>query len=166
MGNVILVLIDFSDVTDLVLSEAAKLGKALQSPIRLMHGAAPMIPPDFGEFGLNYGCYAMQEYGEELQEELDEIRDKLAAMGLKVSTLLFHGSPVDVIVEEAERLNPELVVLGSHGHGTLHHVLSGNVCQRVLRRVTCPVVIVPSRMATPAAATIQAAAPETSATAT
>ena len=162
MGSVILVSIDFSDVTDLVLDEAARLGKALQSPICLIHAVVSRIAPDFDELGIRCGYVTMQEPAEELQEQLDKLRDKLAAPGLAVSTVLLHGRSVDVIVEEAERLRAELVVLGSHGRRALHHLLAGSVCQGVLRRVACPVVIVPSRMATTVPGAVQAAAPETS----
>lgn len=161
MGHVILVLIDFSEVSDLVLAEAVKLGKALQSPIRLMHVAEPSLAPCFNIVGVGYGYNPVLEPGRELEERLDELRDKLAEPDLTVSAFLLHGRPVDLIVKEAERLDPELVILGSHGHGALQHLLAGSVCEGVLRRVACPVVIVPSRMVFSAPSVIQAAVPET-----
>ena len=147
MGNVIMVPIDFSEVTDLVLAEASKLGKALQSPICLMYVAEPSLAPYFNIAGLGCGRNAMLEPGEALREQLDSLQYKLAAPDLVVSSSLLHGRPVEVIVKEAERLDPNLIILGSHGHGALQHLLAGSVCEGVLRRVACPVVIVPSRMA-------------------
>jgi len=158
MGKAILVPVDFSDVTGLVLAEAAKLGKALGSLIYLIHATAPVIPPDYGELGVGYDYDGFQDSAEELQAELGKLGGGLSAKGLEVSTIVFHGRPVDVIVREAERLDPELVVLGSHGHGAWHRFLGGSVRQGVLRKVTCPVLIVPSKMAVVAATIIHGAA--------
>jgi len=166
MRNVILVPIDFSDVTDLVLAQAARLSRELQSSIRLVHAAAHAVPSGFGELGPDCGCYSMPEYGEELREELDDIRDNLAASGLKVSAFMLHGSPADVISRQAELINPGLIVLGSHGRGTFHQLLSGSVLQKVLRKVSCPVLVVPARMVIGTADAIHAAALEEAGVAT
>jgi len=147
MGNGILVPIDFSEVTDLVLAEAVMLSTALQLPIRLMYIAERSLAPRSQTVGLGHDHNAMLEPGQKLGEQLNKLRNKLAATDLTVSAFLLHGRPVDVIVNEAERLDPELVVLGSHGHGAVQHLLAGSVCEGVLSRVACPVVIVPSRMA-------------------
>jgi hypothetical protein len=61
--------------------------------------------------------------------------------------MVLSGTPVEVILREAERLRAELLVLGSHGHGLLHSLLVGSVCQGVLRRAPCSVVVVPGRRA-------------------
>lgn len=37
----------------------------------------------------------------------------------------------------------DLLVIGSHGHGTLHGKLLGSTSERVVHRAPCPVVIVP-----------------------
>ena len=43
----------------------------------------------------------------------------------------------------ASALDAELLVLGSHGHGTVHDKLLGSTSQRAIHHATCPVVIVP-----------------------
>lgn len=76
--------------------------------------------------------------------------------------VLLHGRPVDKIVEQAQRLDPELIILGSHGREALDHLLGSSVCLGVLKKVVCPVVIVWGTMAFPVYSDIQAAAPEIS----
>jgi hypothetical protein len=39
------------------------------------------------------------------------------------------------------------VVVGSHGHGALYHLVVGGVAEVLLRRSPCPLLIVPSRCA-------------------
>jgi nucleotide-binding universal stress UspA family protein len=37
----------------------------------------------------------------------------------------------------------DLLVLGSHGHGRLHHAVVGSVAEACIRAAACPVVVVP-----------------------
>jgi nucleotide-binding universal stress UspA family protein len=39
----------------------------------------------------------------------------------------------------------DLLVLGSHGHGRLHHALLGSVTEECVRAATCPVVVIPRK---------------------
>jgi nucleotide-binding universal stress UspA family protein len=57
--------------------------------------------------------------------------------------LLVQGPAADVIVLEADRLRADIIVLGSHGHGAMRHLLLGSVSDAVLRKTTRPVLIVP-----------------------
>ena len=56
-----------------------------------------------------------------------------------------EGRAADVLTMTAR--HADLLVLGSHGHGRLHHAL-GSVSDDCVRQATCPVVIVPPRPAT------------------
>jgi len=57
--------------------------------------------------------------------------------------MLVPGDPSGKLPEEIDRLRPEMVVMGSHGHGALYQLLAGSVCQAVLNHAACPVVVVP-----------------------
>jgi len=52
------------------------------------------------------------------------------------------GNPVEVILEEAQKSNCDLVVMGTHGHGILGDAMIGSVSRRVVRRCTKPVLVV------------------------
>lgn len=51
--------------------------------------------------------------------------------------------PVDGIRRAAERLNADLIVLGTHGYGTLGRALIGSVASAVVRTLQFPVLIIP-----------------------
>ena len=53
-----------------------------------------------------------------------------------------HGNPVEQILKQAEEKNCDLIVMGTHGHGTLADVMIGSVARRVVRRSTKPVLVV------------------------
>jgi nucleotide-binding universal stress UspA family protein len=62
--------------------------------------------------------------------------------GVKVTGNMLPGSPRQIILEEAERWNADLIVLGSHGYGTWHRFLLGSVSQAVVSHSKCSVEVV------------------------
>jgi nucleotide-binding universal stress UspA family protein len=53
-----------------------------------------------------------------------------------------RGNPVEQIIKQAEAKNCDLIVMGTHGHGTLTDAMMGSTARRVLRRSTKPVLVV------------------------
>src|SRR5205807_7159695 len=53
-----------------------------------------------------------------------------------------EGTPFAEIVRFAREGRFDLVVMGSHGHTGLAHVLLGSVVERVVRKAPCPVLTV------------------------
>ncbi len=54
-----------------------------------------------------------------------------------------HGEPVQMILEVAERLDVDMLVIGSHSKGKLHYAFLGSVARKVLDKSHRPVLIVP-----------------------
>jgi nucleotide-binding universal stress UspA family protein len=52
------------------------------------------------------------------------------------------GNPVEVILKVAEEKNCDLIVMGTHGGGTLADVVMGSTTRRVIRRSPRPVLVV------------------------
>jgi nucleotide-binding universal stress UspA family protein len=139
----ILVPVDFSGVTDSALKAAARLAGALQAELLLLHVAAP--EPEF--IGYETGPASVrQAVAHQLSAEhrqLQALQHELEALGLRVTALLIQGYTIEKILAEAERMPADLIVMGSHGHGGLHHLLMGSVAEGVVRKARCPVVLVP-----------------------
>ncbi|GAB4283588.1 MAG: universal stress protein [Deferrisomatales bacterium] len=53
-----------------------------------------------------------------------------------------EGRPSQVILEEAQRLGADLIVMGSHGHTAVTEVLLGTTAHRVMQRAQVPVLLV------------------------
>ena len=140
----LLVAIDFSDQSPGVLSIAKELGKSLGARIWLVHIAEP--DPEF--VGYDAGpdvvrhqvAKRMQKDHKGLQEIAGEMRD----LGFDVTALSIQGPTVDTILSEAKKLDIDMIVMGSHGHGAVYRVLLGSVSEGVLRRAHVPVLIVPA----------------------
>ena len=56
--------------------------------------------------------------------------------------IVVRGNPVEEIIKYCEEKNCDLIVMGTHGHGTLADVMMGSTARRVLRRSKKPVLVV------------------------
>lgn len=61
---------------------------------------------------------------------------------LIVTTKVIEGSPKSSILEEAERFDADLIIVGSHGRGTVETLLLGSVSKGVALHAKCSVEIV------------------------
>jgi nucleotide-binding universal stress UspA family protein len=62
--------------------------------------------------------------------------------GVGVSFLVWEGEPGPAIVEAAVSEEADLVVVGTHGRGSLGRLLIGSVSEYVVRNAPCPVLVV------------------------
>ena len=140
----ILAALDFSPVTGDVVRVTGDLAHALHAEVRLVHVAAP--EPDFVGYAagpLTVREQVAREYREE-HRQLHAIETAMREEGSKVTSLMVQGDAVLKILKAAAEYGADLIVLGSHGHGALHHLLAGSVASGVLKASPRPVMIVPA----------------------
>ena len=77
-------------------------------------------------------------------DELDALADRLRAKGHTVDTWLVSGPTVQTILEQAEKLDADVIVMGSHGRGKLFDLVVGSVSAGVIRESRVPVLVVPA----------------------
>jgi nucleotide-binding universal stress UspA family protein len=148
----LLVPVDFSDATDAVIDAAADMAQSLQARLTLLHVSG------LDSFTVGYDVAAdlgRDELAHGLKNEhrqLLALEQKLQSRGIAVHAVMKRGDPTREILLEADQIHPRLIVLGSHGHGALYHLLLGGVSTGVLRKANCPVLVVPARAPVPATA--------------
>ena len=142
--HTLLVPIDFSDATANVLEAARTLALAFKSRIVLLHVSEP--EPDF--VGFEPGPVSVRSsVAKEIHtqhRQLEESKQQLAGAGIDVVALHIQGPTVDKILHESANQGADIIVLGSHGHGALHKLLTGSVAAGVLKSAKRPVLIVPA----------------------
>jgi len=148
----LLVAIDFSETTEDLVTHTRTLAGALGAKVFLLHVIAPATPVLDMENDLE--TLLPEEVQPEspegilpesrAHEQLHEIAETLESQGIEVSAHLAHNDEVKAIIDAADRFRAGMIILGSHGHGALYHLLIGSVSEGVVRRAQCPVVIVPA----------------------
>lgn len=63
-------------------------------------------------------------------------------VGLTISIDTLFGSPESRIVEAAEEMQPDLIVVGSHGYNRWERLLLGSVSDSVVHHAPCSVLVV------------------------
>ena len=141
----ILVAVDLSSASQKILQYVETLASDLSAKVWLLHAEKP----DLGFVGFGPGrpesvLDQVADKFEKKRKELQDEADKLQDFGIDAKTLVVQGAAVEVILDEASKLKADLIVVGSHGHGAVYHLLVGSVSEGVLHRSTCPVLIVPT----------------------
>jgi nucleotide-binding universal stress UspA family protein len=141
----ILAPIDFSGVTDAVIATAAELARASNGKVVLLSVIQP--PVIVAEYAPHIADAAQILLASEknAERELAKLADRLNADFIAADSLHLIGSPIPHIVEQAEKLAADYIVMGSHGHTALYDLLVGSTTHGVLMRAKCPVVIVPAQ---------------------
>jgi len=141
----ILVPTDFSEASDRALNQALDIAEQFHSRIYLLHVIIPLPTISDMEFHPVIDQQELSESYLDEQEQLAGLVKQLVDVGVNATALIRQGDPVKSILSEARRLDAELIVVGSHGHGLLFDALVGSVSGGILRQTTLPVLIVPVR---------------------
>lgn len=100
------------------------------------------VLPVTGGFGMAAPVSVPHELDEADRMCLDDAARIAEELGLETRTKLLTGDPVKEIVAYADSIDADLIVVGSHGYGSISGVLLGSVSRGVLHRTTRPVLIV------------------------
>ncbi len=140
----ILVAIDLSSASQKIIEKAKTLALALPAKVCLLHVVED--DPDFLDEELNshdtndLGSQRFPQEYKNLQEEVNELRKS----EIDTKGLLAQGSVVDVILQKSKQLETDIIIIGTHGHGGVHHMIFGSVSEGVLRSTSCPVLVIPT----------------------
>jgi nucleotide-binding universal stress UspA family protein len=134
----VLTLVDFSDVTPRVIEHAEAFANAFGAEIVLCH----ITPPE--PVVVDYAPPVPLKQLESSGPQLEALRDALTMRGVSTRIHSDQGPVSDCILEWSRVNKPEIVIMGSHGHGALYNLLVGSVTAGVVKGATCPVMVVPS----------------------
>jgi universal stress protein A len=79
------------------------------------------------------------------EREAQDLVDRGRQRGIRVAFLIWEGDPGEAIVEAAESEQVDMVVVGSHGRGSVGRLFLGSVSEHVVRNAACPVLVVRAR---------------------
>ncbi|HLG56484.1 MAG TPA: universal stress protein [Vicinamibacterales bacterium] len=142
--------VDFSEISRHALDHAAAIARWHEARLTLLYVFANLPTMDLPPLVLE-----------------DADRERLMSDLRRMAAAVPREVPVDVRVHEAEYVHTEilaqlgathadLLVLGTHGRSGFQRLFLGSVTEKVIRRATCPTMVVPPRAPdVPAGAPIQ-----------
>jgi nucleotide-binding universal stress UspA family protein len=137
----ILVPIDFSACSIKALQYAVPFARQFGAALTLLH----VMPVNYfvgSEFGPVDFPLPEAELREASERELVALAAREIGAAVPVQTRVGRGQPMHEIVRVARELEMDLILLSTHGHTGLRHVLLGSVAENVVRYAPCPVLVV------------------------
>jgi manganese transport protein len=131
----ILVPLDHTKLDQLSITHAAAMGKLYGATIHLLHV----------EEGVTSQVYGQESSTAEVElgsQYLERIAQGLRNQGVAVVTSIAHSSsPTKEILRYAREIEPDLLIMGSHGHGGLKDLIFGTTISPVRHQLDVPILI-------------------------
>lgn len=147
---------DLSKESSNVIRYALELGSKFDAEIHVLH-----VMPTVDHAVLNMVAISMgpdklaelntmneKDLGEQTRRQLNVILEEETRRGdVQLSKPpqieVHHGEAAPMILDVADRLDADMIILGSHTKGKLHYAFLGSVAEKILRKTHRTVVIVP-----------------------
>jgi len=139
----ILVAVDGSDDANLAVDAAAGLSATFDAQVHLVH-AAEQHPLVVGAASVMSVVpeEELLKYGAAILNAAKQRAEAAAVKKLQLHNLVEPGSAAHTILQLADEIKPDLVVVGSRGHGKLAGLLMGSVSQKLCQLARCPCLVV------------------------
>jgi nucleotide-binding universal stress UspA family protein len=142
MYNTILVAIDGSAVSEKAFEDAIEQATAWKADLHAVYvvesGLFTDIPVD-SKLEIMYSL--LEQEGNTALEKIREIAEK---KHVKVTTHFEQGHAGDTILSTAEKINADLIIMGSHGKSNIDRILIGSVSSFVVEHSMVSVLVVRS----------------------
>ena len=140
--------VDLSDESAHTIEHALAVARWFRSTITALHVCNPLVIPAT-DVTLVGGVPPVLT-DEEIKDASEEVMACFASApgghaGVPLEVVVESGPPARQILARAKSLAPDLMVIGTHGHGGFQHLVLGSVAEKVLRQAACPVLTVPPR---------------------
>lgn len=139
----IMVAVDFNDSIGELMVYADSLAQKFKSKVWVLHVADP--EPDF--VGYEPGPQYIRDIkAEEYREEhrnLQEVCKNFLSEDIITEALLIQGSTVETVMDEAQKLNIDLLIVGTHKHSFLHNLLQESISLELFKKAEIPMLTIP-----------------------
>ena len=137
MNGPIVVGTDGSDTATSAVLRAIQLAKAFDQTLHIVHAAAPQqvsdkkLPAEFR------GTVVSGQ-----DNVLDDVASRARSAGVKVEVHSVHGDAAEAILDVAEQVDADLIVVGNKGIGSAKRFVLGNIPSKVVHNSPCSTHVV------------------------
>jgi universal stress protein A len=133
--------VDFSDHSDRIAQYAAWFAAAGQGTVHLVHVVSN--PADSLYEPQEVPNWVMIDHAnEKSQQLLESFAQRSLPAGCRRELRVMAGDPREKIMEAADEIGADLIVLSTHGRSGIAHIVMGSVAEYIVRHAKCPVFIV------------------------
>ena len=135
---------DFSEPAKQAMAYALELAQRFDAEIHTLYVLPPMAvtPWSAGGFVPPSMVEAEEQHRLEAANKLKSLIPSNEGGNPTVHHDVRDGTPFIRIIEYAREADIDLIVMGTHGHSGLKHMLLGSVAEKVVRKAPCPVLSV------------------------
>lgn len=146
----VLIALDYDPTSKKVAEAGFEMAKAMNAAVILLHA---MVNPAIYASSYNImGAWQVDTVDTLENIEITETRSRNFLEKVKkhlgdksIKNIQKEGDTAQVILETAEELKVDCIVLGSHSQKWLEDILLGSVTKEVLRKSTIPLFIIPTK---------------------
>jgi len=135
----ILVPIDFSENSKLALKHAFQVANQLNSTISLLH--VYQIETRTGSF-LSIDQLVQGDREGEMSVLIEEMKPLLGPK-IKIESFVKKGASVETICQTGEKLNVDIIIMGTTGAGGMKKLFLGSTASNVIKNTPIPVLAIP-----------------------
>ncbi|PJA95424.1 MAG: universal stress protein [Ignavibacteriales bacterium CG_4_9_14_3_um_filter_34_10] len=136
----ILVPIDFSDYSKNALRYAVEFAEIFKAKIFLVYVIEPMIYPTDFSIGQVAIPAVENDLSARAEDELNNLVKTEISGRIESQIIIKSGKPFIEIIETATELDIDLIIIATHGHTGVEHLLFGSTAEKVVRKAPCPVL--------------------------
>jgi nucleotide-binding universal stress UspA family protein len=134
--------VDLSEISARALRHAVALARWYEAEVTVLHVAIDVLP-SAGPIAMAAEPFAT------VQADARRFAEHASAPDVPMVVIVDEGytSAPARIVDRAEELEVDLLVMGTHGRGGFDRLVLGSTTEKVIRKARCPVLTVPPRRA-------------------
>ncbi len=139
--------VDFSNATTGVLAMAADLARTYGARLHVLHVIEQ--EPTYSAYGFTPDEYpALHSFQQEAKRRaVTKLKEWLGSISPPLPDTvaeLVEDSPLHGIIDYVKKVDADLLVLGTHGHGVVMALLLGSVAEGMARKAIVPTLMVPA----------------------
>jgi nucleotide-binding universal stress UspA family protein len=135
----ILVAHDGSKISDKALKKAVEIAVGMGSTLTVLSVIPELYLTELSDIDRQRIVEALTN---ETKIAMEKVRVSLSGKPVETKTIIRQGHAAEKILETAQKMKVDLLVLGSHGRHGAKKFLLGSVSTKVVEHVACPVLVV------------------------
>jgi nucleotide-binding universal stress UspA family protein len=138
----ILVPIDFSKPSEYAAKMAAKIAKKTSASITLIHLIE--LPSEIVDiyYGSRFSIPESMLYLRKIKEKILKFKNNFFTEDMKVDYFIKLNNPFDGIRKYADKIDADLIIMGSKGHSKFEEIIIGSNTEKIVRSSKIPVIVV------------------------